>query len=92
MARHLTVGERLGEGLEFTLLGVRLAPQGYLEDHRLEPRLVHLLHLLARVALVLQKGPDRRRDWVDEGDHVAQGYVVRGLLRPVAAGLNAETR
>jgi hypothetical protein len=28
MVRHLTVGKRLGEGLEFTLLSVRLAPQG----------------------------------------------------------------
>ncbi len=28
-----TGGGRLGEGLEFTLLGVRLAPQGDLEYH-----------------------------------------------------------
>src|SRR3712207_9272228 len=44
---------------------------------------MHLLHLLARVALVLQKGPHGCRDRIDEGDHVAQGYVVRSLLRPI---------
>src|SRR4028118_1703873 len=44
---------------------------------------MHLLHLLVRVALVRQKGPYGRRDRVDEGDHVAQGYVVRGLLRSI---------
>jgi len=54
-----------------------------LENHRLEPRPMHLLHLRVRVALVRQKGPHGRRDRVDEGDQVAQGCVVRGLLRPV---------
>ena len=83
MVRHLTMGKRLGEASEFTLLGVRLAPQGDLEDHRLEPCLMHLLHLLVRVAFVRQKGPHGRSNRVYEGDHIAQGYVVRSLLRPV---------
>ena len=52
---------------------VRPAPKHDMQDHRLEPGIVHPVDLLLRVSLLLQKGANGRRDGVNERDHIAQG-------------------
>src|SRR5215204_3296621 len=52
--------------LEVSVLDVGIAPQRHLEDHGLEPRLVHLVHVLRAMSLFSQERLDGGRDRRDE--------------------------
>jgi hypothetical protein len=58
--------------LEIPIFGIRVAPQRYLERHRLEPRLMHFINFFGAVPLLGQERLDRRRDGIDERDQIAQ--------------------
>src|SRR5215204_2942000 len=66
--------------LEVSVLDVGIAQQRHLEDHGLEPRLVHLVHVLRAMSLFSQKRLDGGRDRKDERDHIAQPDVIRRLV------------
>src|SRR5215210_5283248 len=76
-------GSKTDPKLEVPVLDVRLAPQGRLEDHGLEPGLVHLVHVLVAVAPVGQERLDGGRDRVDEREDVAQPDEIRRLVSPI---------
>src|ERR671911_2995969 len=59
-------GSKTDPKLEVTVLRVRLAPQCRLEDHGLEPGLVHLVHVLGVVPPVFEERLDGGRYRVDE--------------------------
>jgi hypothetical protein len=69
-------GSKTDPKLEDPILGVRLAPQRRLKDHGLEPRIVHLVHVLGVVPPVGQERLDGGRDRVDERENVTQPDAV----------------
>src|SRR5918911_768730 len=78
-----TTARRWNPRLVLPFLYVRVGPQGDLHDHRLEPSIVHLVHVLCGVPPVGEKRLYGCRDRVDEGDDVAQRDVVRRIVSPV---------
>ncbi len=74
----------LGQLLELPLLNIGLAPQDDLEQHGLQPGLVHLVHLLGAVPLLGKEGLESGRDGVNKGGQVAITHVIDGV-HPIRA-------
>lgn len=62
---------------EVSVFHVGVAPQGHLQEARLDPRGVHLLNLVGGMSLLREEGFQRERDREDECEEVPKRHVIR---------------